>query len=132
MNKKSIRWQQRYENYIRALKQLEEAAEIIQPSPVEQAGLIQFFEMTFELAWKTLKDHLESKGQLLVSPRDVLKQAFQNGLIQDGEQWLKALQSRNLTAHLYDEKKALELFSEIKTNYLPILIDLRNHLKNEL
>jgi len=33
-----------------------------QPSQLEQAGIIQFYEMAFELAWKTLEDNLQEHG----------------------------------------------------------------------
>jgi nucleotidyltransferase substrate binding protein (TIGR01987 family) len=46
------------------------------PSDAERAGLIQFFEMSFELGWKVLKDYLEEEGFTVESPRDAIKQAF--------------------------------------------------------
>lgn len=57
-----IRWQQRFQNFEKALRGLEEALAIEQPDVVQRAGLIQFFEITFELAWKLLKDYLEAEG----------------------------------------------------------------------
>lgn len=131
MNKKDIRWKQRFENYKKALALLEDGMKVKDPSLLERAGLIQVFEMSFELAWKTLKDYLEDKGHLLTAPRDVLKQAFQDGIIEEGETWLKALSDRNLTTHLYNEAKASELLSAIRKDHLPLLIALKKHLENE-
>ncbi len=85
MNSKQIRWQQRFNNYSKSFKALERAVEIINPNEAEKGGIIQFYEVTFELAWKTLKDYLEAEGYLLKSPRETLKQAFQNEIINDGE-----------------------------------------------
>ncbi|WP_342774217.1 nucleotidyltransferase substrate binding protein [Aquibacillus sediminis] len=51
---------------------------------LERAGIIQFFETTFELAWKVLKDYLEAEGYVAKSPRDSIKQAFQAEIIEDG------------------------------------------------
>ena len=50
------RWKQRFENYQKAMNQLEVACKIHKPSQVEIAGIIQIFQYTFELGWKTLKD----------------------------------------------------------------------------
>ena len=68
-----VRWRQRFSNYKLALQHLEEAAAIASPSPLERSGLIQAFEMTFELAWKTLQDLLFARGYPDISgPRPVL------------------------------------------------------------
>jgi nucleotidyltransferase substrate binding protein (TIGR01987 family) len=63
---------------------------------LEKAGIIQFFEMTFELAWKVLKDYLESQGYMVKSPREAIKHAIQIGLIEEGHPWMDALSKRNL------------------------------------
>ena len=57
-----IRWQQRFNNFKKAFIQLKEAVEIEHYSSLEKEGLIQRFEYTYELAWKTLKDFLEYRG----------------------------------------------------------------------
>ena len=51
----------RFQNYEKALKHLEEAISKKDLSDLEKAGVIQIYEFTFELAWKTLKDFLEYK-----------------------------------------------------------------------
>ena len=102
------------------------------PSKLEKAGIIQFFEMSMELAWKTLKDYLEDQGKVLHSPKDILKQAFQDELIVEGALWLKALEDRNLSTHLYDEETANKLDQAIRERYLPQLKALYEHLHTEL
>ena len=74
-----IRWKQRFSNYKRALKQLSNAIKIVPMSEIERAGLIQFFEMTYELAWKLMKDYLEEEGFVVSTPREVIKTGFHNG-----------------------------------------------------
>ena len=59
MNALDIRWIQRCSNFERSFLPLCEALKIESPSVVERAGLIQFFEMAFELSWKLLKDYEE-------------------------------------------------------------------------
>ena len=49
-----IRWQQRFENFERALELLKEPlGNISALSEMEQQGVVQRFEFTVELAWKT-------------------------------------------------------------------------------
>lgn len=118
-----IRWQQRFQNFDKSYKFLKETIAIQNPSDAEQAGLMQFFEMTFELAWKTLKDYLVSEGFSVKSPRDTIKQAFQNEML-DGHVWLKALNDRNLTSHLYDKKKSQEIEKKVREIYFPAIKQL--------
>ena len=72
---KEIRWRQRYANLCKAYAQLQRGLAVAHPNEIEQQGIIQSFEFTFELAWKTLKDDMEARGGSAVFPRDVIKQA---------------------------------------------------------
>jgi len=119
-----IRWKQRFQNFQSAYRLLEDAIVIKQPTEVERAGIIQFFEMTFELSWKLLKDYLEQEGFIVKTPRQVLKQAFQTEIIDDGEIWLNALSDRNLTAHTYEEKTAAKVERAIRAEYYPAIVKL--------
>ena len=131
-NLKEIRWKQRFENFDKSYKLLKKYSNQEITTELERAGIIQFFEMTFELAWKVLKDYLESEGYMVKSPRETVKQAFQIGLIDNGHVWIDALSNRNLTTHTYDEKLATKMTSEILNAYLPELDKLYNKLSEEL
>ena len=131
-NLKIIRWKQRFENFEKSFLLLREYIQIKNPSKIERAGGIQFFEMSFELAWKMLKDYLESEGFEPKSPKATLKQAFQSDLIEDGHIWMDALDDRNLTVHTYDEETAEEIELKIKNEYYLILEKLYNKLKEEI
>jgi len=109
---KEIRWKQRFSNFEKAYQNLETAVNMKTYSKIERAGLVQYFEFTFELAWKTLKDYLESKGVSAKFPREVIKQSFHYEIIKEGETWMDMLEKRNLFAHIYDEKNA-EIASEL-------------------
>ena len=126
MNDKNldIRWKQRFVHYKKAFALLEQTMTIEAPSDAERAGLIQFFEMCFELAWKVLKDYLEEEGFSVASPRQAVKLAFQAGLIRDGHTWMEALKDRNLTVHTYEEKIAIAVEKKIRNAYFPALAAL--------
>jgi len=127
-NSQDIRWKQRFSHFSAAYTLLEQALAIESPSEVERAGLIQFFEMSFELAWKVLKDYLELEGFAVNSPRGAIKQAFQSELITDGHVWLEALSDRNLTVHTYDESIARAVEQKIRTSYYPALHNMYQNM----
>jgi len=135
MADQDIRWRQRLSNYAKAMSYLEEAMQIPNPDVVQRAGLIQFFEMSFELAWKLLKDYLEYQGFVEVkSPRNAIKKAFEVGLLENGHDWMALLTDRYLTAYTYDEQKAYDMEMLIKHKYFQLLSALLktfNRLNNE-
>ena len=116
-----IRYKQRFENFKKAFLLLEEALKIENPSIIEKAGIIQFFEISFELAWKLMKDYLEFEGYNIKSPREAIKTAFSIELIDNGDIWLEALGDRNLTVHTYNESDAEEIYEKIKEDYFKLL-----------
>ena len=129
---KEIRWKQRFENFNKSYILLDKYSKKEELSELEQAGIIQFFEMTFELAWKVLKDYLEAEGYIVKSPRETIKQAFQIQLINDGHIWMEALAVRSLITHTYDEKLVNKLINDIINIYFPELKLLHDKLEKEL
>ena len=126
---RDIRWIQRLSSLQSALENLDIALAIENPDVVQRAGMIQFFEMCFELSWNAVKDFLEAQGfGDLKTPRASLKKAFQIGLIQDGTSWLKGLEDRNLTSHIYNEQVAKEVESMIRDLYAPLFHSLEDSL----
>lgn len=128
----STRLKQRYQNFSKSLKLLEDALEIENPSIVEQAGIIQFYEMTFELAWKCLKDFFQDQGLDVKYPREVFKTGILKEILKKGDVWLQALTDRNLTSHLYDEQAAIQAAEAIRVSYSPLLVELNTFLKHHL
>ena len=131
MTHTDIRWQQRFTQFNKAHALLTQACAIAQPNVVEQAGLIQFFEMAFELACKLLKDYGEAQGYTIQSPRDAIKQAFQAGYINDSQVWMDALEDRNLSTHIYDESIRGQLIKKIIFCYAPLLKNLLTRIAPE-
>jgi nucleotidyltransferase substrate binding protein (TIGR01987 family) len=137
MTTEKPRWQYRYDNFQRAFLLLREAitlSETRELSALEKEGLIQRFEYTWELAWKTLKDFLEAEGIILetVTPAATLKAAFAARIIHDGELWMKALDARNLMSHTYNLKTFEKIATAIRKEYLPLLEKLYQDLGSKI
>lgn len=127
-----VRCRQRMVNYTKSLAHLRTTVEKESLNEIEKAGLIQFFEVAFELSWKVMKDYLITEGYDVKSPREAIKTAFDYGLISDGVKWLEALEKRNLAAHTYDESILDELEELITHTYYPMMEALRISLEERL
>ena len=117
------RWLYRFDNYRRAFSLLREAIELMEekePTQLEKEGTIQRFEYTTELAWKVMKDYLESENVVFgqITPRAVMRKAFEAKLLEDGEAWMDALDARNKMSHVYDLKSFEIVIEDIRRRYL--------------
>ncbi len=120
------RWIYRFRNFQRAYTLLRQAMEQEAErglTQLEKEGVIQRFEYSIELAWKTLKDYLEHQSVLLpqVTPRAVIREAFSARIIDDGQVWMDALDARNRISHTYDIKQFERVIDDIKQRYLPAM-----------
>ena len=127
------RWLQRKEDLIKATARLQEALNVENVTDVIIDGALHRFEFTFELAWKTMKDYLEYVGliQKTGSPREILQNAYQNDLIDNGEDWIEMMLSRNTISHLYDEDESREIYEKIKSKYADMIEELINGLNSK-
>ena len=128
-NSKDIRWKQRFQNFDRAFVFLRSAFDdknLDDFSDLEQEGIIQRFEFTFELAWKTIKDYLQDNGVILspVTPRGVIKEAFKAGILSDGQLWIDMMLHRNILSHNYDFSKFKIVLEAIIAKYLDAFEEL--------
>jgi len=119
-----IRWQQRFSNYRLALSRLDEGVSLARQRPLsnlEKQGLIQAFEFTHELAWNVMKDYFAYQGTTsIMGSRDAAREAFDKGLIADGEGWMEMIKSRNQTSHTYNQHIADEIVGRILESYFPL------------
>jgi nucleotidyltransferase substrate binding protein (TIGR01987 family) len=122
-----IRWHQRFSNYNKALNQLEKAVQLANErtlSDLEEQGIIQAFEFTHELAWKTIKDFIENQGATKIyGSKDATREAFQLGLILDGEGWMDMIKSRNESSHTYNKETAAGISKKITETYYQLFKD---------
>lgn len=118
-----IRWKQRFDNYRRAFLTLRRGVELASQrglSELEQQGLVQGFEFTHELAWNVLKDYLEETGVSgIIGSKGATREAFRNGLIDDGEAWMEMIKARNLSSHTYNQETVDEVVEKILTLFYP-------------
>lgn len=115
------RFEERKQELLNATERLKEALKEEENDLVID-GTLHRFEFTFELAWKTIKDYLEYAGIIegTGSPREIIKTAFANGVIEDGDKWINMMLARNSLSHFYDEKKSREIYIEIKNIYFEL------------
>jgi nucleotidyltransferase substrate binding protein (TIGR01987 family) len=132
--KNATRWKQRLENFESAFLLLKGAFEKppAEMSDLEKEGVVQRFEYTFELAWKTMKDYLVYGGVVFdqITPRSVIKQAFAAKIIKDGQTWMNMLEQRNLMSHTYDNTSFETAFSNISRHYVAAIEQVYTWLKN--
>ena len=129
-----IRWEQRFSSFRKALDKYNEAVTILRDDDDEEIlsplkdilkeGLIQRFEYTHELAWKTMKDYIAYQGNPDIrGSRDATRDAFKMGLIDNGEVWMDMISSRNKTSHTYNDATATEIYDKIIDEYYIVLND---------
>ena len=134
----TIRWQQRFNNYRKALVKLAQAVELLSGQvnreeavdELLQEGLIQRFEYTHELAWKVMKAYAEYQGYTDVrGSRDAIRKALEMGLIDD-RRWMETIEDRNLTVHNYDNEIASEIYENIMKAYSPLFVDFAKKMQS--
>jgi len=117
-----IRWKQRFENFEKAFLRLKEGLELAAKNPQDQLyqeGMVQRFEYTFELGWKTLKDYLEYSKISFdeITPRKVIKAAFAANILPQAQTWIDMLDDRNLMAHTYQQQAFNKVIAQINNSY---------------
>ncbi len=135
MAKEDIRWIQRFNNFNKALNSLIKAIDEYKNDDTDEvvkAGMIKFFEMTYELAWLTMKDYYEEQGETgIQGSKDAIKLSFSRGIITEAQKWFDMVDSRKLSVHTYDEDTANEIAHDILQTYLHLFIQLQTRLQVE-
>jgi hypothetical protein len=119
MSYPDVRWRQRFQSFLKAFAQLSKAGKLAKErelSDLEEQGLIQAFEFTHELAWKTLKDFLESRGtKSLYGSKDATREAFSMGLIEEGDQTEDEIAEAIISQYLAEFEKFSRRFAALES-----------------
>ena len=122
----------RYRTFCKSLSSLEKSLRADPKADFVLEGTVLNFNLTFDIAWKVMKDILIKKLEILDfavgSPRETLQQAFTNRIIAD-DLWMQMLRVRNQLAHDYDGTFAAEKFQDIIKVYYPLCEELRENIK---
>lgn len=130
---KDVRWQQRFINFEKALAQLTEFIKKGELNKFEEQGLVKCFEYNHELAWNVMKDFLRDDGiKDIFGSKTATKQAFNKGLIDNGEIWMEMIESRNESVYTYNEETADKIASKIVNDYYYEIIEFYNKMKSLL
>ena len=125
------KFQIKLNNYKNALSRLHEALQEAKDnaSLIIRDGVIQRFEFTTELAWKTIREYLIANEVSDVNtPKNVMKSAFSADIISDENGWLTILHDRNSTSHIYSEDEANEIYNRIASNHIKLFDELLSKL----
>lgn len=129
------KFNEKYMKYCNAVQRLKEAVTDFRFSMPEIAqdvmrdAIIQRFEFSAELAWKTMREYLIEEGfSVPATPKGVVREAYSAQIISDEQIWSDLLRDRNLTSHTYNEDTARNIFARICTDYLYVLCELQKNL----
>ncbi len=118
----------RFESFRRSLVALEEVRERDLTDSFILSGAGAKFNITFDLAWKVMKDIIIQYFAVVDfpkgSPREVLRKAYEFQLISD-EAWLDMLRDRNDLTHDYDGEIVKEVCKRLINCYLALFEEFR-------
>ena len=88
-------------------------------SELERDGVVQRFEYTIEITWKTLKKFLQFEwGDSGLFPREIIKEFHKKWIIKDSKLFLDFLDLRNNSSHNYNEEMIQDMYEFIRDNHL--------------
>ncbi|MDD3360332.1 MAG: HI0074 family nucleotidyltransferase substrate-binding subunit [Hespellia sp.] len=125
----------KFDNFCSSLENLKDIYDYSEPyTNVILIGLVALYEICFEQSWKAIKEILEKQGFAegsTGSPRQVLKTAFQAGMIHDEQLWLNALVTRDNVAHAYNKNIAFDIVQQTKDSYYEMFCQLRKEIEEK-
>ena len=124
------------ENFINCLSILADADfKFATRNDIYRIGIIEQFNLTFELAWKALQEIMRIhsvEGAATGSPREILQLGYKIGFINDSEVWLLMVKKRNTSVHIYNEDEVDEMILLIRDSFIPAFIVLKDMLVKKL
>ena len=126
------KFSRRFESFCNSLKALSEARERDFSDSFVVSGTGAKFSITFDLAWKVMKDiliqHYAIIGFVTGSPKDVLREAFKANLIGDDD-WMEMLKVRNELTHDYDGAVIISHCKMIVGKYIDLFYEFEDVVK---
>lgn len=126
----------KYDNFRNCLNILKNADfELANNNEIYRTGIIGQFNLTFELAWKALKEVLRlhgAEGSETGSPREILQLGYRFGFIDDSSVWLAMLKKRNTSVHIYSEEEIDEMLLLVRDSFIPAFAVLEETLQKKL
>lgn len=114
----------KFVNLEKACNRLKEACDVYDgKNDMIRDSVIHRFEFTYELTHKTLQELMKYEGVTLENtfPRTIFKKAYANGVIEEEKVWIRLMEDRNATSHIYNEKLADEIADRIKHQYIQVI-----------
>lgn len=126
------KFNRRFLSFCNSLDALSEARQRDLSDSFVLSGTSAKFSITFDLAWKVMKDILVQyyaiTGFITGSPREVLREAYKANLISDDD-WMEMLKVRNELAHDYDCEIVKTHCDKIVKTYIDLFYDFENVVK---
>ena len=129
------KFRRRFQSFCNSLDALAEARQRDLADSFVLSGTGAKFSITFDLAWKVMKDilvqHYAITGFVAVSPREVLRESFKANLISD-DAWMDMLKVRNELAHDYDCEIVKAHCNTIVETYIDLFYEFEDVVKQIL
>ncbi len=130
------RWKNRFKHFEKAFDLFCRRQKAYAKNPENegcQMALVKSYEISLELARRTMKHYLEDQGyDQLEQPKNIIRQAFQAKIIKSGEAWMSALQKRIQTVWVYHPENLNTMSDFINDIWFPLVRDLYHYFKKEL
>ena len=111
-----------YESLKKAYEKLKEFIETDNGTEKDRGAIINAFQYTFELWWKTLQKYLQYQGLIEEhGPAAIIRTAFHYEFIDNGDGFMDMLKDRNLITNTYKEDIAVEIYENIKNKHIQLL-----------
>ena len=124
------------DNFVNCLAILADADfKMAETNDIYRTGIVGQYNLTFELAWKTLQEVMRNHGveeAATGSPREILQLGYKIGFIDDAETWLLMLKKRNTSVHIYNEDEVEEMVLLIRDSFIPAFTVLKDTLVKKL
>ncbi len=124
------------DNFVNCLTILADADfKMAETNDIYRTGIIEQFNLTFELAWKALQEVMRKHSveeASTGSPREILQLGYKIGFFDDSETWLLMLKKRNTSVHIYNEDEVDELILLIRDSFIPAFKILKDTLVKKL